>query len=628
MVAFTRTNYIKSAEKPDMPPDEAVRRPDGSLPARHDTGVRIAFPKLNKGEISTMKKLIAFLLMIAVVLSTLPITTMADDSSTLAAKLIAEYNFDDETTKDSIGSNDAALYNDAAAAPGVYTDGVNGKALQLSAQGTDEKYWLSVPYSAFGGSTDSFTLSLWYKASGYNTSGEDSELFSFYNSSAEKFLYYAPAATGFQDKAFTMKWDGTYGYANVITPYAADTWVHLVYAVSAQDGKSVITAYVNGKAVEVDQGGAWSSSLMSQLGIDRFTIGGKNPYKGGTTPSCLFYGQVDEIRLYAGALTAEEVAAIGEGHVHNYVAVVTAPTCTEQGYTTHTCIGCGDTYIDTYVPALGHDYVATVTAPTCTEPGYTTYVCSRCKDTYTGNATAALGHTWNAGVVTTAPTVAGEGVMTYTCVVCGATKTEAIAKLTVCPGDDTCPSKGFTDVPGPSNWAHAGIDFCLINHLFSGTTTTTFSPNGKMTRGMLVVVLWSLNGKTKATAGNPFTDVPKGSYYADAVCWAAENGIVTGVGNGKFNPQGYVTREQIAAIIFKYAVYQGCDTTKRTELSGFPDVSKVSAWAYQALSWANAEGLIAGIRMSDGNAWLQPEGNATRAQVAAIMMRYVQNIKK
>ena len=203
----------------------------------------------------------------------------------------------------------ATFYNNATAVSAGYVDGISGKALKLSTQGTDEKYWLSVPYSAFGGNTNSFTLSLWYNATGHNTSGENSELFSLYNSKAEKFLFYGAQTDG-SANAFTMKWDGTYGYANVIGGYKENQWMHLVFVVDVVDGQSKITAYVNGKAVEVDQGGAWANSLMSQMGIDTFTIGGKNPYKGGATPNCLFYGYVDEVQIYAGALTAEEARAI------------------------------------------------------------------------------------------------------------------------------------------------------------------------------------------------------------------------------------------------------------------------------------------------------------------------------
>ena len=264
-----------------------------------------------------MKRLFAFIMVFAMLLSVMPAVVQAADTSDLSSKLLAEYNFDNQTTNDAVGSNNATFYNNATAATANYVGGVSGKALKLSTQGTDEKYWLSVPYSAFGSNTDSFTISLWYNSTGHNASGENSELFTLYNSSAEKFLFYGAQADG-NKNAFTMKWDGTYGYANVIGGYKENEWVHLVFAVDVIDGQSKITSYINGQAVGVDQGGAWANSLMSQMGINTFTIGGKNPYKGGATPKCLFYGSVDEVQLYAGALNADEAAFL-------YDSVVNAP---------------------------------------------------------------------------------------------------------------------------------------------------------------------------------------------------------------------------------------------------------------------------------------------------------------
>lgn len=230
-------------------------------------------------------------------------TPSEPDEEVKPGTLLAEINFNDSTT------GIATLYDGQNKTDATFVDGVSGNALQLSTKGGAEKLWLSVPYEVFGSSQDSFTISLWYKATDHNTSGENSELFSLYNSSAEKFLFYGVHFDG-NPNAFSMKWDSTYGYANVIGGYKEDEWVHLVYCVENVGGQSKVTAYINGVAVEVDQGGEWTNSLMSQLGIDTFTIGGKNPYKGGSNPKCLFYGQVDEIRIYAGALTEEQVADI------------------------------------------------------------------------------------------------------------------------------------------------------------------------------------------------------------------------------------------------------------------------------------------------------------------------------
>ena len=182
----------------------------------------------------------------------------------------------------------------------------------------------------------------------------------------------------------------------------------------------------------------------------------------------------------------------------------------------------------------------------------------------------------------------------------------------------------FTDMPAAGNWAHAGIDFALKQGLFNGMSSTTFEPDGSMTRAMLVTVLWRLDGSRAPAGRNTFTDVPGGQWYTDAVTWAAENGVVNGVGSGKFEPDGRVTREQIATILFRYAAKR-YDTSARADLSVFPDAGRVSAYAREALAWANAAGLVNGTDNGHGLI-LDPQGDATRAQVAAILMRYVKNI--
>ena len=224
-----------------------------------------------------MKRLIAYIMVFAMILSVMPAVVSAADTSNLSSRLLAEYNFDNQTTNDAVGGNNATFYNNATAVTAGYVDGISGKALKLSTQGTDEKYWLSVPYSAFGSNTDSFTISLWYKATGYNTSGQDSELFSLYNSSAEKFLFYSPTMVSNHNWGYTMKWagSGTYGYANTPSLSYVDEWTHLVYTVAAEGNRSVIKMYVNGEQITATQNGHWDDSLMSLLGVDTFTIGGK-----------------------------------------------------------------------------------------------------------------------------------------------------------------------------------------------------------------------------------------------------------------------------------------------------------------------------------------------------------------
>ncbi len=188
-----------------------------------------------------------------------------------------------------------------------------------------------------------------------------------------------------------------------------------------------------------------------------------------------------------------------------------------------------------------------------------------------------------------------------------------------------CPGAQFIDQPGASNWAHKGLDFCIARGLLSGTSDTTVSPNVTMNRAMLVTVLYSLEGKPEVTAENPFTDVENDRWFSKPVIWAAANGIVSGAGNGKFNPFGNVTREQIAVMLRSYARYKSFDTSASVELSPYPDAGSTSGWAKDALSWAVAEGLISGAA-SGGATYLNPKNNATRAQVATILMQFVTKV--
>lgn len=193
-----------------------------------------------------------------------------------------------------------------------------------------------------------------------------------------------------------------------------------------------------------------------------------------------------------------------------------------------------------------------------------------------------------------------------------------------CDGGASCPSKQFTDVPGPSNWAHVGIDYAVKNQLFAGMSSTSFGPNVAMTRAMLVTVLWRYAGEP-ADGSNIFSDVPDGKWYTQAIAWAAKNNVVAGMGNGKFNPNGMVTREQMASILYRYAKSLGIDVSARADLSGFADSGKVSGWARESVQWAVAVGIVSGSP-SGGKNYLQPQGNATRAQVASILMRFIENV--
>lgn len=182
----------------------------------------------------------------------------------------------------------------------------------------------------------------------------------------------------------------------------------------------------------------------------------------------------------------------------------------------------------------------------------------------------------------------------------------------------------FADVPAGS-WYYGAAAYAYNNGLFAGTTDTTFAPDMTMTRAMLVSVLWRLAGEPAPKGANTFDDVPDGAWYTDAVTWAAENGVVAGIGNGCFDPSGAVTREQTAVILFNYAQSKGYDVSARADLSAFPDAGSVSGWAQEALAWANASGLISGA-VRGTQTILDPQGSASRAQVAMILMGYVEHV--
>lgn len=177
----------------------------------------------------------------------------------------------------------------------------------------------------------------------------------------------------------------------------------------------------------------------------------------------------------------------------------------------------------------------------------------------------------------------------------------------------------FTDV-NENDWFYDAVKYAYENGLMSGTALDTFSPDTNTTRGMIVSILYRLEGSPAVTERAAFTDVESGQYYADAVAWAAANGIVSGYDAFTFGPNDNITREQMASILYRYAQYKGIDTSAAGNLAAFSDNASISAYARTAISWAVGEGLVSG--MGDGT--LAPQGQATRAQVASILMRFAQ----
>ena len=271
-----------------------------------------------------------------------------------------------------------------------------------------------------------------------------------------------------------------------------------------------------------------------------------------------------------------ETLAISFDHANTEVRDAKVPTCTEDGYTGDVyCTDCGALVAKgETIPATGHTTErVNAKAATCTEDGYT-----------------------------------GDLV----CTVCG----ETVEQGEMIPAN--CPSKAFADLD-TTQWYHEGVDFALANGLMVGMSDTIFVPNGEVTRAQLVTILYRLEGKPSVEGmENPFGDVAEDAWYAEAVIWAANAGVVKGLTATTFAPNTAITREQIATILFRYS---GAEKVGEDHLKDFSDADKISAYAVDAMNWAVAEGLIKGM----GNGTVAPRATATRAQIATILMRYCNN---
>ena len=413
--------------------------------------------------------------------------------------------------------------------------------------------------------------------------------------------------------------------------------------------------------------GKWQGYTVSSKGACLHT--GYGTTETTVPATCGADGRIDTVCANCGEVIATEVIPATGAHTWDNGTVTTEPTETTPGVRTFTCAVCSQTKTEV-IPATGaHTFVFTKTvAPSCTEAGYDLYTCRDCGASEQRNVKPALGHKWDSGTVTTEPTEKDPGTMTYTCTVCGATKTEVIPATgphthvwdegtvtvaptettpgvrtytctvcgqtrteiipatgsAVCPGGAACPSFRFRDVPAPSNWAHEGIDYCVRHGLMSGFDATTFSPDTVSTRAQIVQILYNLSGDTTDYSKYyvPFTDVRPSTWYYNAVAWGYDKDIVAGMSTTTFAPDGLITREQMAVLLYGYTEkYAPAYLGGAASLNSFPDAASVSNWAYAAMSWAVGNGLISGIA-SNGADYLAQSGGATRAQIAAIMMRY------
>ena len=323
----------------------------------------------------------------------------------------------------------------------------------------------------------------------------------------------------------------------------------------------------------------------------------------GTMADASYTKQTVEAEPYTYSVTCTE-------HAWGEWKVTTPATCTEDGVKTRTCSVCGETETAA-IPAVGHTWGEwEVTTPaTCTEAGVKTRTCSVCGETETA-AIPATGHNWGDDNI---------------CDDCGTEKSAADIRP-VGPSRDENGNivLPFTDVL-PSDWFYNDVVYAYVNGLMNGTSATTFAPYGITTRGQIVTILWRLEGQPAANGACPFADVASGSYYEAAITWAAANGIVTGYDATTFGPDNQITREQMAAILYRYAKnYKGYDVSvgENTNILSYTDAFDISEYAYAPLQWACGAGLING--MGDGS--LAPHGQANRAQAAAILHRFCETL--
>lgn len=253
---------------------------------------------------------------------------------------------------------------------------------------------------------------------------------------------------------------------------------------------------------------------------------------------------------------------------------------------------------------------------TCLESGYTGDVyCKNCGELLEqGKEIPALGHDWSQWEQTKTPTCFLPGEEMHRCTRCHAEETREIPV-----NADHCPSKAYSDL-NPNRWYHAGVDYVLEHNIMNGVGNGLFRPNGIMTRGEAVTVLYRMAGSPAVNGNHPFQDVKPGRYYEKAVIWAWEIGIVTGVSDTSFAPKNIVTREQMVTFLYRYAQYKNQDVSASADLTAYPDHDQVRSYAQKPMAWAVEKGIVNGV---DG--MLAPRGQSTRAQSAAMVQRFEQS---
>lgn len=282
--------------------------------------------------------------------------------------------------------------------------------------------------------------------------------------------------------------------------------------------------------------------------------------------------------------------------------VTVEPGCEKTGIKVFTCALCGEKRTET-IPVLGHEFTEQVIVPTCKEGGYSSYTCSRCGYSYKDNFVKELGHDFIDGI----------------CTHCGEEDPNYVPPV---PAD---PCDGYEDIDRTA-WYHAAADYVIEKELMGSTHSDilTFEPNTKVSRAMVASILYRIAGDGEpADYSGTFTDVPEDAWYTTAVEWCSANGLASGKGNGVFDPDGLVTRQELAMFFYKLAVYQNRDVSTIPDFSDYPDADDVPAWAATAFAWCIKAGVLSGKQIDD-TICLKPTDTAIRCELASILMRYLQ----
>ena len=282
------------------------------------------------------------------------------------------------------------------------------------------------------------------------------------------------------------------------------------------------------------------------------------------------------------------------------------PTCDKAGSVKTICDGCGEVIATETVAKLGQEYEKTTVAPTCSDKGYDLYSCIRCDDEYKKNYTDKVDHADEDG--------------DKACDYCGTAMEGGLTPdPDPDPDPDTCICENYYDI-GHTTWYHDPAVFAIENGLMNGVGPNRFDPNGCVTRAMLVTILYRIENEPSVEGlENPFADVEEGRWYTNAIIWAADCGLVNGVSATSYAPGKYITREQIAAILYRYAKFKGEDVTCEADMSAYPDTDEISNYAVDAVYWAVGKGIINGI-----SGTISPTAIAYRVQIATMLMRYLQ----